>query len=51
METAVTAQEEMAKKPKKKIDWWKVLEFSLPALIALGIFFFCDDNKGRLSFW
>ena len=50
METTVTAQEEVAKKPKKKIDWWKVLEFSLPALIALGIFFFAMIIKGVYPF-
>lgn len=45
-----TEQKDEALSKKKKINWWKVLEYSLPALIALGIFFFAMVIKGIYPF-
>lgn len=40
----------ITKKPRKKVNWWKVLEYSLPALISMAIFFFAMIIKGISPF-
>ena len=49
MEQTITNTQEKTQ-PKKKIDWWKVLEYSMPAIFVICFYVFAMIIKGVYPF-